>query len=216
VRVLILGATGSAGGCVLRMALAASDVETVRTITRRPLGITHPKLTEVIHDDYADYSRVAGAFAGVDACFYCLGKSVSQVSGEAEYRRITHDFALAAARMLHAQSPGTVFHFLSGAGADVNSSYMWARVKAETDRDLLTSFPALCWHPAAIDGMPSASEPLKYKVLRPVIRAFFGWSRRYYVTGDEIGRAMLHATRQGMRGRVVSNAEIRDMAAGAH
>jgi hypothetical protein len=137
------------------------------------------------------------------------------VSGEAEYRRITHDFALAAAGMLRAQSPAAVFHFLSGAGAHPDSRYMWARVKAETDRDLLASFPAVCWHPAAIDGMPSASEPLKYKVLRPVIRAFFGRSRRYYVTGDEIGFAMLAATRQGIRGRLVSNAEIRDMAAGA-
>jgi uncharacterized protein YbjT (DUF2867 family) len=212
VRVLILGASGSAGGCVLRMAVAAPDVESVRVLTRRPLGITHPTLTEIVHDDYGEYSRVASAFAGVDACFYCLGKSVSQVSGEAEYRRITYAFALAAARMLRAQSPDAVFHFLSGAGADVESRSMWARVKGETDRDLLAQFQAVSWHPAAIDGMPSASEPLKYKLLRPLIRVLFGWSRRYYVTGDEIGRAMLAATRQGIRGRLVSNAEIRDLA----
>lgn len=199
---------------MLRIALAAPDVQSVRTITRRTLGMTHPKLSEVLHDDYAEYARVAGAFAGIDACCYCLGKSVSQVPGEAEYRRITYEFAFAAARTLRAQSPAAVFHFLSGAGARVDSRAMWARVKGETDRDLLAQFGAVCWHPAAIDGMPSASEPLKYKVLRPVIRAVFGRSRRYYVTGDDIGRAMLAATRHGLRGRVVSNPEIRDMAAG--
>lgn len=214
-RVLILGATGSAGGCVLRMALAAPDVESVRTITRRPVGLAHSKLAETIHDDYADYSRAARASAGVDACFYCLGKSVSQVSGEAEYRRITCDFALAAARMLREQSPHAVFHYLSGAGAHLDSRYMWARVKAETDRDLLASFPVVCWHPAAIDGMPSASEPRKYKIFRPVGRVVFKPFRSLYVTGDDIGRAMLQATRQGTRRRVISNAEIRDIADGA-
>ena len=211
-KVLILGANGSAGGCVLRMALAAPDVDAVRTMTRRPLGFAHPKLSEVIHDDYADFSKVESAFAGVDACLYCLGKSVSQVSGEAEYRRITHDFALAAARTLRKQSPGAVFHFLSGAGAAVDSRYMWARVKGETDRDLLKEFDAVCWHPAAIDGMPSASEPLKYKIFRPIGRLFFKPFRSLYVTGDDIGRAMLAATRSGISGRVIHTADIRDMA----
>jgi hypothetical protein len=197
------------------MALAAPDVESVRAITRRPLGLAHPRLTEVLHDDYADYSRVADAFAGVDACFYCLGKSVSQVSGEAEYRRITYDFALAAARTLRAQSSSAVFHFISGAGAHLDSRQMWARVKAETDRDLLAQFQAVCWHPAAIDGMPSASEPFTYKIFRPIGRLVFKPFRSLYVTGDDIGRAMLAATRQGTRSRVVPNAEIRDLAGGA-
>ncbi len=211
-KVLILGASGSAGGCVLRIALAAPDVESVRTMTRRPLGFAHPRLSDVIHDDYADLSKVERAFAGVDACLYCLGKSVSQVSGEAEYRRITHDFALAAARTLRRQSPGAVFHYLSGAGAAVDSRYMWARVKGETDRELLQEFAAVCWHPAAIDGMPSASEPLKYKIVRPIGRLLFKPFRSLYVTGDDIGRAMLAATRSGVRGQVIANAAIRDLA----
>jgi uncharacterized protein YbjT (DUF2867 family) len=211
----MLGASGSAGGCVLRMCLAAADVESVRAITRRPLGVTHAALTEVRHDDYADYSTVADVFAGVDACFYCLGKSVSQVSGEAEYRRITHDFALAAARMLRRQSPNAVFHYLSGAGANVDSRAMWARVKGETDRELLSDFDAVCWHPAAIDGMPSASEPFKYKIFRPIGRLLFKPFRSLYVTGDDIGRAMLAATRRGLRKQTVGNAAIRDMADGA-
>ena len=208
----MLGASGSAGGCVLRMALAAPDVESVHTISRRPLGISNPKLTNVLHDNYADFSDVERAFANVDACLYCLGKSVSQVSGEAEYRRITHGYALAAARTLRRQSPGAVFHFLSGAGAAVDSRYMWARVKGETDRDLLKEVEAVCWHPAAIDGMPSASEPIKYKVFRPIGRVIFKPFRSLYVTGDDIGRAMLAATRSGVRGRVIENAAIRDLA----
>jgi uncharacterized protein YbjT (DUF2867 family) len=210
-KVLLFGATGSAGGCVIRMCLAHPGVEEVRAITRRPLALTHPKLSVVIHTNYQDYAPVAAAMRGVDACLYCLGISVSQVSGEAEYRTITRDFAVAAARALAAQSPQATFHFLSGRGASVDSRFMWARVKGETERELMELVEAVCWRPAAIDGMPSASEPLKYRLLRPLLRVFRPF-RGLYVTGDDIGRAMLQATIEMMRRRIISNAEIRDIA----
>jgi uncharacterized protein YbjT (DUF2867 family) len=210
-KVLLFGATGSAGGCVLRMCLAHPAVEEVRAITRRPLALTHPKLTVVIHSNYQDYASVAAAMRGVDVCLYCLGISVSQVSGEAEYRKITRDFAVAAARALVAQSPLATFHFLSGRGASVDSRFMWARVKGETERELMDLVEAVCWRPAGIDGLPSTSEPLKYRLLRPVLRVFRPF-RGLYVTGDDIGRAMLQATIDKMRRRIISNAEIRDIA----
>ena len=53
----------------------------VRAVVRRSTGVRDPKLREIIHDDYLDYSAIADAFAGVDACFFCLGISVTQVSG---------------------------------------------------------------------------------------------------------------------------------------
>ena len=193
------------------MCLAHPAVEEVRAITRRPLALTHPKLSVQIHSNYQDYTAVAGAMRGVDACLYCLGISVSQVSGEAEYRTITRDFAVAAASALVAQSPQATFHFLSGRGASVDSRFMWARVKGETERELMALVEAVCWRPAAIDGMPSASEPLKYRLLRPLLRVFRPF-RGLYVTGDDIGRAMLQATIEMMRRRIISNAEIRDIA----
>jgi len=212
VTVLILGASGSAGGSVLRICLASRDVTELRAIVRRRLGVADPTLREIIHSNFQDFTAITEAFSGVDACFYCLGKSAQQVPGEAEYRVITYDYALAAARALKAASPAATFHFISGAGADLNSRFMWARVKAETERDLIAQFEAVCYRPAAIDGMPSASEPVLYKVLRPVGRYAFSWLRSFYVTGEDIGRAMLQATADGVRGRVIENAEIRDIA----
>jgi len=211
--VLILGATGSAGGCVLRECLASGRVSAVRAIVRRSLERPHPKLTVAIHDDYLHFAAVESSFAGVDACFYCLGKSVRQVSDEAEYRRITHDFALAAARTLQARSPAAVFHFISGQGTSLTSRFMWARVKAETERDL-ASFGAICWRPGLIDGMGSASEPGAYKIMRLLGRLLFSGSRRWYVTGDDIGRAMIAVAAKGVRGATFENADIRDLAAG--
>ncbi len=211
-KILIFGATGSAGGSVLRACLSSPQVEEVRAIARRPLELADPKLRAVVHGDYLDYTKVESAFAGVDACLYCLGISATQVAGEPEYRRITHDFALAAARALRAQSPAAVFHFISGQGASLGSRFMWARVKAETERDLMAEVDAVCWRPAAIDGVPSQSEPRLFKIARPVLRVLLRPFRGLYVKGEDIGLAMLRATADGLRGRIVENAEIRDIA----
>jgi len=114
------------------------------------------------------------AFRGVDACLFCLGISASQVSGEAEYRKITYDFALAAAAALKEESPAAAFQFLSGQGAGLQSRMMWARVKAEAERDLIALVDAVCWRPGFIDGETSSSGPRIYQAVRPLFRLFQG------------------------------------------
>jgi hypothetical protein len=174
--------------------------------------VTHAKLEAVTHNDYADYAPIASAFTDIDACLWCLGKSSTQVPTEAEYRRLTYDYALAAAKSLRAASPKAVFHFISGASTRLDSRYMWARVKAETERDLIAAVDAVCWRPAAIDGVPSASEPLLFRAARPVIRVLLGPFRSLYVKAGDIGLAMIQATREGLRASIVENAGIRDLA----
>jgi uncharacterized protein YbjT (DUF2867 family) len=210
-RVLVFGATGSAGGSVLRVCLSTPGVEEVRAIARRPPKLADGRLRVFVHEDFLDYGAVADAFAGVDACLFCLGISVSQVSGVEEYRRITRDFALAAARALKVHSPDAVFHYLSGQGASLNSRMMWARVKAEAERDLTALVDAVCWRPGFIDGETSQSAPRIYQAVRPLFRLLKGF-RSLYITGEDIGRAMLQATAERLRGRTFENAEIRDMA----
>jgi uncharacterized protein YbjT (DUF2867 family) len=210
--IVLFGASGSAGGGVLRACLAVPAVDKVYAISRRPLSLVHKKLHVFIHSDYLDYTPVKEAFTNADACLFCLGISAMKVSGEKEYRLITHDFALAAARMLIAHSPQAVFHFISGKGSRLDSRVMWARVKAETERDLMSLGSVVCWRPAFIDGEASNNSPLLYKVFRPVFRLFKPF-RSLYVSGQDLGRAMLQATAGNIRGRIIENAEIRAIAA---
>lgn len=210
-KILIFGATGAAGGSVLRACLSAAGVDEVRAITRRPLKIVHPQLRTFIHNNYLRYDGVEAAFTGVEACLFCLGVSSTQVSEEAEYRKITHDFALAAAHALKAQSPKAAFHFISGRGTQIDGRFMWARVKGETERDLMALVAATCWRPAFIDGEASDSWPWLFHLLRPLLRLLKPFSN-LYVQGQDLGRAMLQATAENMRGRVIENDEIRVIA----
>jgi uncharacterized protein YbjT (DUF2867 family) len=214
-KVLLFGATGAAGGSVLSACLASAAVDEVRAVTRRALARSDPKLTVVRHDNFLDYTPIAAAFTDLDACLFCLGISASQVSTEAEYRRITHDFATAAAAMINEHSPRAAFHFISGASTRIDSRFMWARVKAETERELMAEVGAVCWRPAFIDGETSSSGPRIYQWLRPLGRLFAPFPN-LYVKGEDIGRAMLQATHEGLRRRIIENAEIRAIAARAN
>ena len=210
-KILLFGATGSAGGSVLKVCLASARVDEVRAVTRRPITLAHGKLHTFVHADFQDYAAVASAFDGVDACLFCLGISVTQVSGESEYRRITHDYALAAAEALRARSPAAAFHYISGQGTNASSRVLWARVKGETERELIEKFGAVCWRPGAIDGEASEHGPWLYGAIRPLFRLLKPF-RSLYVSGEDLGRAMLAGAAEGFRGRIVENAEIRAIA----
>src|SRR6478672_9417674 len=70
---VIVGATGMVGGYALRYALEHPAVGLVTTIGRRKVDISHPKLNEVIHQDFANCSALAQALTDQQAAIFCLG-----------------------------------------------------------------------------------------------------------------------------------------------
>jgi len=212
-KLLLFGATGSVGNSVLDACLAASIVDEVRAITRRPLMNTSSKLRTYVHKDFLNYATAEEAFRGIEACLFCLGVSAMQVSKE-DYRKISYSFPLAAAQMLKTQSPAAAFHFISGKGTSSQSGMLWSRVKAQTERDLIEVIGADSWRPAFIDAKPSASLPKVYALFFPLGRLFKPFPG-LYVHGHDLGRAMLQATKENLRGRIFENAEIRQLAARA-
>jgi uncharacterized protein YbjT (DUF2867 family) len=142
-RLVIVGATGMVGGYALHYALDHPAVVGVTAINRRKLGIAHPKLTEVLHPDFADCSALAGTLSGQDAAIFCLGTYTGSVSN-AELRKVTADYTIEFARVLHGSSPDAAFSFLSGSGADQTgkSRMAFARYKGEAEKALLAAgFP---------------------------------------------------------------------------
>jgi uncharacterized protein YbjT (DUF2867 family) len=221
-RLVIVGSTGMVGGCALRYALNDSGVERVTTIGRRKLGISHPKLDEVLHRDFADYSALAKALTGQDAVIFCLGTYTGSVS-DAELRKITVDYTVEFARVLHGSSPGTAFSFSSGNGADPTgrSRLAFARYKGEAENALLAAgFPRLyIFRPAYIYPVEPRKEPnLSYRLLRVIYPAFRVLFPNQVIRADELGRAMVDiAVRQGDTGTLIlKNPDIRTMLASSN
>jgi uncharacterized protein YbjT (DUF2867 family) len=92
-RLVIVGATGVVGGYALRYAIENPAVASVTAIGRR-LCISHTKLKEVLHGDFADCSALAETLSGQDAAVFCRGTYTGAVS-DAELRAITVDYTIA-------------------------------------------------------------------------------------------------------------------------
>jgi uncharacterized protein YbjT (DUF2867 family) len=222
-RLVIVGATGMVGGYALRYALDHPAVGLVTAIGRRTLGISHPKLEEVLHRDFADCSALAGVLSGQDAAVFCLGTYTGSVS-DAELRKITVDYTIEFAGVLRGSSPGAGFSFLSGNGADPTgrSRMPFARYKGEAEKALLAAgFPHVyLFRPAYIYPVEPRKEPnFSYRFLRwvyPVFRLLFP---NQVIRADDLARAMVDVVVRvtaEQRGPVFENRDIRGMAECLH
>src|SRR5580658_8346298 len=117
IKAIITGATGMVGEGVLLECLNHPDVEQVLVINRRPGGVSHPKLREIIHGDFFDLAPIEARLTGYDGCFFCLGVSSVGMSEE-EYKRVTHDLTLNVGRVLARLNPDMTFCYVTGAGTD--------------------------------------------------------------------------------------------------
>ncbi|MFD2785506.1 Rossmann-fold NAD(P)-binding domain-containing protein [Hymenobacter rubripertinctus] len=216
-RVIVTGATGMVGEGVLHEALLSPEVAQVLSISRRPSGHTHPKLREILHENFLDLAPIADQLTGYDACFFCLGVSSVGLK-EPAYRRLTYALTLHFARTLLARNgPELTFCYVSGAGTDGTGRgrQMWARVKGETENALLgLGFrAAYMFRPGFLRPTPGLRHALGYYRylgwLYPVLRRV---APRYVSTLSEIGRAMLRVAERGYAKPVL---EVPDMVAAA-
>ena len=214
-RLVIAGASGMVGGYALRYALQNPNVERVTSIGRRNIGISHPKLTEVMHPDFTDCSALAETLSRQDAALFCLGTYTGAVP-DAELRKITLDYTIEFARVLHAASPDAEFTFLSGNGADPTgrSRLAFARYKGAAEKALLAAgFPRVyIFRPAYIYPVEPRKEPnVGYRLLRVVYPAFRTLFPNLVVRSDDLGRVMVDVSVRdtGEReSRVFENREI--------
>src|SRR5580698_9709042 len=113
VKVILFGASGMVGQGALRECLIDPEVQAVLSIGRSAIGRQHPKLQQLLHQNFLDYSDVEDRLAGFDACFFCLGVSSAGMSEE-RYSHVTYDIALAAGRTLARLNPSMTFIYVSG------------------------------------------------------------------------------------------------------
>jgi uncharacterized protein YbjT (DUF2867 family) len=217
-RVVIVGASGMVGGYALRSLLEDPAVGGVTSIGRRNLGVSQPKLTEILHGDFADCSPLAEAVREHDAAVYCLGAYTGAVPDE-ELRRITVDYTVEFARVLRAGSLNATFAFLSGSGADPTgrSRMAFARYKGEAEKALAAAgFPHVyIFRPAYIYPVQPRREPnLSYRVLRAIYPVFRVVFPNQVIRADDLARTMADAAVRGIGEggtRVLENRDIRDL-----
>ncbi|MCU1252344.1 MAG: hypothetical protein JWQ49_5373 [Edaphobacter sp.] len=214
--VILFGATGMVGQGVLRECLLDSDVQQILSIVRTPSGQQHPKLRELVHTNFFDYSAMEPQLTGCGACFFCLGVSSAGMD-EAKYTHLTYDITLAAASTLARLNPSMTFLYVSGAGTDSTERgrTMWARVKGKTENALL-KLPfraAYMFRPGIIQPLHGIRSKTKlyqtfYTALNPVLPLLRSAFPNLVTTTEQLGRAMLKVASQGDLRRILESRDI--------
>lgn len=211
-RIILTGATGMVGEGVLHECLLHPDVNQVLVINRKPCGVVHPKLKEVIHADFLNLAAVTPQLANLDACFFCAGVSSIGMK-EAAYHKLTYDLTVHVAETLAKLNPGMTFCYVSGAGTDSTEKgkSMWARVKGKTENKLL-GLPfkrVYMFRPALMKATKGAKNtPKIYTALGwtyPIIKTLFPKSA---CTLKEVGLAMINCAQRGYPKPVLEVSDI--------
>jgi nucleoside-diphosphate-sugar epimerase len=216
IRVIITGATGMVGEGVMHECLIHPRVDSVLVINRKPCGVVHPKLKEILHKDFTNLDQIVRELNGYDACFFCAGVS-SVGKKEEEYYRLTYVLTLRFAESLLAVNPEMTFCYVSGASTDSseNGRIMWARVKGKTENDLMKlpfkhvyNFRPGYMHPTK--GLRYTNKYYKYiSWLYPVLRRLFP---NQVTTLAEMGLAMIHAAIYGYPKHILEVKDILQLA----
>src|SRR5712671_6099424 len=211
IKTIITGATGMVGEGVLLECLNHPDVEQVLVINRKPGGVSHAKLREIIHIDFFNLAPIEQQLTGYNACFFCLGVSSVGMSNEA-YKHITYDLTLNAGQVLAKLNPEMTFCYVTGAGTDSSEQgrVAFVRVKGATENALIRLFKqAYMFRPAFMKATAGQRNLKSYY-------KFFAWlypiGRSLYPAGfctlQEVGRAMINAAGKGYPKQIL---EVQDI-----
>jgi uncharacterized protein YbjT (DUF2867 family) len=216
IKSIVLGSTGMVGEGVLHECLKHPSVTSVLVINRKPCGVHHRKLKEIIHKDFFDISPIENQLLGYNACYFCMGVS-SVGKKEEEYRRITNDLTLYIAKKLVNINSDMNICYVSGAGTDSTEKgrIMWARVKGQTENDLL-KLPfkeAFMFRPGYIQPTKGLNNSYRiYKVLAPFYPIWKTLLPKYVCSLEEVGLAMINAFLKGYKKPILECKDISQLA----
>lgn len=212
IKTIITGATGMVGEGVLHECLQDEQIVEVLVINRRPCGVTHEKLKEIIVPNFFDISAFATQLAGYNACFFCLGVT-SLGKQEPEYYHFTYELTMGVANVLCDLNPGMSFCYVSGASTDSSEigKIMWARVKGKTENDLMRlpfkqvyNFRPGYMHPTK--GLKNVNKYYKYiSWLYPLLKKIFP---NKVSTLKELALAMINVVKYGYDDKII---EVKDI-----
>ncbi|HXN65627.1 MAG TPA: hypothetical protein VN862_09850 [Candidatus Acidoferrales bacterium] len=214
-KVVLFGASGMVGQGVLRECWLDPQISEVVSIVRSSTGEHDAKVREVAIQNFYNFSGIENELSGVNACFFCLGISSAGMTEE-RYRHITYDITLAAARTLAKLNPDMTFIYVSGMGTDSTERgrSMWARVKGQTENDLLRlPIQAYAFRPGMIVPMHGARSKTRvyrwlYAALTPLLPLLNSLFPKHVTTTEQIGRAMIHVATQGAPKKILETADI--------
>jgi uncharacterized protein YbjT (DUF2867 family) len=203
---LLAGATGLVGGHLLRRLLAEPRYRQIIAVSRKELGIEHPKLRALITGFDAVEAAIAGLGETVDDAFCALGTTIKATGSREAFLRVDFGYVVAFARAARAAGAQRLM-LISAIGASARSAIFYLRVKGETEEAVAAlGYPALhIFRPSLLLGRRTESRPREAlgMALAPFLNPLMlGRAKAYRgIPADTVAAAMITAAGTGRTGR---------------
>lgn len=210
-KIILTGATGMVGNGALITLLEREDITEILSISRKPSGISNPKLTEIIHKDFYNLDSISEQMKGYDAVLFCLGISSVGLPKE-EYFKITHTLTLHFAEVFKKENPAGKFCYISGAGTDSKEKGDgWTSVKGKTENDLIKLFGE-----NAYNFRPAFMKPVYGQDFVNKWYPYFSWMNglfkplfpNYFGSVAEVANAMANVGKTGYATHILETKDI--------
>ena len=207
--VVIAGASGMIGNLVLEHCLSSSEIAQVVSLVRKKTNNTHPKLKEILIEDFKEYS--SHTFEDITIAFFCIGVYTGQVPDKL-FKEITVDYAVAFAKAVQKTNPSATLCLLSGAGADrtEKSRTSFARYKGMAENQISElGLEFYTFRPGYIYPVTPRKEPnLMYKIMRWMYPLFRLAGPSSSIKSTELAQAMFTIGLQGAKSEILENKDI--------
>lgn len=206
------------GKSVLLECIKSEAVTDILLISRKSVDMDHPKIKEVLHQDFLNLEAIQNDLVGYDAIFHCMGVSAVGMK-EATYTRLTYDLTAHWVETLFQLNTHMVFNYVSGQGTDSKEKAraMWARVKGKTENMILERGfkDAYMFRPGGIlvdKGVEASTGSVSrfYAALRPLLVLMK--NTNFVTTGPNIGQAMINSVLSPQDLKILSNRDIDQLA----
>jgi len=206
---IIAGASGLVGRSLTQQLLNGDDYGQIIALVRKPLGLQHKKLSEVVID--FDELATIQDFPKADDIFCCLGSTMKKAGSKEAFYKIDFTYPYELAKV--ALKAGADRYFLvSALGAQKDSKYFYSRVKGELEDQIsfLDYRTVYIFKPSLLRGNRTESrmgESFMQGLTR--IIPFVGpWKKYHPIHADKVADAMMKVAQQEDKGCYFYQSEI--------
>lgn len=185
---LIVGSTGMIGKLLTDRLLRDDFYAEVKTLVRKPSGVSHPKLNEIV----VDFDNLDESIVKADHIFCTLGTTIKTAGSKENFRKVDFKYPLKVANAAKANG-ATFYGIVTAMGADNDSWFFYNQVKGEIEDALkAVDFKSLgIFQPSMLLGdrdEERAGESIGQKVM---LGLKFAIPKNYKpIHGDKVAAAM--------------------------
>ena len=213
-RVIITGSTGMVGKGVLFQCMEDDRIKEILLINRRSLNIDHPKVKELLCEDFLELEKFKNEFEDFDGCFHCMGMSAVGAPSDLYYK-VTYEMTKIFTDLVYLGNKKAVFNYVTGEGTDSKekSPIEWARVKGKAENYILNKgFKDAYMFRAGIiipeNGIKSRTQ--LYNLFYLLMWPLFPLMKLlpFITTTSKIGDAMIYTLFTSQENKIINNLMI--------